>query len=65
VDKLGNIVVIKLEVLVWKQMFDVFQITGNKVIHADDMIALFDESVAQMRTKKSGSTGDKYSFHTN
>jgi hypothetical protein len=39
-------------------MLDIFQVAGNQVIHTDDMIALADEPVAQMRPKETGCSGN-------
>jgi hypothetical protein len=39
-------------------MLDVFQVSGNQVVHPDDMIALTDESIAKMRSKETGCSGN-------
>jgi hypothetical protein len=63
VNETGNILVIKLEMFVWEQVFYVFQITGNEVVHAYDMKSLFNESVAQVRAQEAGGSGYEYAFH--
>jgi hypothetical protein len=62
-NELGHIMMIKLEMLMRKEMLDVFQITGDEIIHANDIVTFLDESIAQMRPQKSGSTGNKHALH--
>jgi len=38
----------------------VFQVAGREVIDAHNGMALAQQAVGQVRTKKSGSAGDKY-----
>ena len=59
-NELGYIMMIKLKLLQLEQMFNIFQVTGNQVIHADNMVTFFDKTIAKMRTQKTGSTGNKY-----
>ncbi len=51
------IVMIKLKLLQLEKLFNIFQITCYQVIHTDNMITFVDETIAEMRTKKTGSTG--------
>jgi hypothetical protein len=44
-------------------MFDVLGVPGNEVIHADHLMTLLDEPVAEVRTKKSGTAGNECSGH--
>jgi hypothetical protein len=46
-----------------KEMLDVFRISGHEVVHADDLMALFDETIAEMRSEKAGSAGDECAWH--
>jgi hypothetical protein len=46
--ELRYIMVIKFEVFVFKQMLNIFEISGNQIVHANDMEALAYKSVAQM-----------------
>jgi hypothetical protein len=61
-DELGNIMMVKLKMFQFEKMLYVFQITSDQVIHANYMVAFMNEPVAQMRTQKSGCTGDQYPF---
>jgi hypothetical protein len=40
-------------------VLDVGLATSEEVVETDDFVALLDESVAKVRTEKSGSAGDK------
>ena len=42
------------------QVREVFAIAGAEVIHADNGVALAQQAVSEVRTKKPGSAGDKY-----
>src|ERR1019366_3857926 len=59
-----HIVVNKLKIRQPQQVRDVLHRAGAKIIHADDLVALRDEAVAKMATEKSGSAGDKCSWHS-
>lgn len=55
----GNIVVVKLKVGMLEQVLDVTQVTGNQVIHGNNMKTFINKPVAQVRAEKSGSTGNQ------
>jgi hypothetical protein len=45
-----------------QQMRDIGLRAGKKIIDAQDVLALRDQAVAQMRTKKTGASGDEDLF---
>ena len=49
-----NIVVVEFKVIALKEMLNVLQVSGNQVIHGNDMVSFADKTVAQMRTEKTG-----------
>ena len=53
--KLADIMIVKLEVLQWEQMFDISQVSGNEIVHPDYMVTFFQESLAQMTSQEAGS----------
>lgn len=62
VDKLGDIVVVVLEVFLLKQVFDVVEAAGEQVVHADDLVAFGEKAVAEVRADETGGAGDEDSF---
>jgi hypothetical protein len=44
-NELGNIMMIKLELLELEQVFNIAQITGDQVIHRDNVKTFFDKPV--------------------
>lgn len=54
--------VVKFKLFKFEKVFDVTEIAGDQVIHADDMISLPYETVTEMGSQKTGRTGDKHSF---
>lgn len=59
VQRMHDIVTDQFEAWIPDQMPDVLFGTGEEIVHADDVIAAFDKSVAKMTAQKSGSAGDK------
>jgi hypothetical protein len=53
----------ELKILVVEQMGDVRLPTGEKVVHANDIMAVVEEAFAKVRTEKTGSAGDEDAFH--
>jgi hypothetical protein len=51
----------KLEVLVIEQMLDVAAGAGEKIVEADDIGAVVEQALAQMRAQKACATGDQNS----
>ena len=58
----AHIVMIELEVLQFEKVLDVHQISGNQVVHAHHFVTLANETIAQVGTEETGSTGYEYSF---
>jgi hypothetical protein len=56
-------VVDKSELGMADQMGDIIGRSGDEIIHANNIVAFADESVAKMRAQKSGATGYQYSCH--
>ncbi len=46
--KFGNIVVIKLKIGQGEEVLNVLHIAGNEVVHANHMVALTDEFIAEV-----------------
>jgi hypothetical protein len=46
VDKLTDIMMIEFEIFQLEEMFNISQITGDEIVHSDDMVSFFDEPVA-------------------
>ena len=61
-DEFRYIVVVELELPEFEQVFDIPEVSGNEVIHTDDIITFLDEPVAQVRTQEAGCTRDEYSL---
>ncbi len=57
-DRLGDIVPDQVEVRPIEQVGDVCLLAGEKVIEAHHVVAVVDEALTQMRTKKAGAAGD-------
>lgn len=61
-DKLGDIMVVVLEILFFEQVLDIVEAAGEQVVHADDPVAFSEKAVAQVRTDKAGGAGDEDAF---
>jgi hypothetical protein len=48
-DEFAHVMVIEFEMLQLEKVFDVAEIAGDQVVHPDDVVAFFDEPVAEMR----------------
>ena len=55
---------IEAELFQGKQVFNIFQVTGDEVVHAHHFITFFDKPVTKMGSEKAGRAGNKYSFHS-
>ena len=55
--KFGYIVMIKVELLEFEEMFNIGQGACEEVINADHMKSLADEAITEMGTNKPGSAG--------
>ena len=62
-NKFRNIMMIELELLKLKKMFDIAQIAGNKVVHRNNMITFLYEAITKMRAEKAGPTGNDGGGH--
>ena len=62
-NKPGNIVMIELEIFELEKMFDVAQTAGDEIIHADNLAAFFDETVAEVGAEKARCTCNQDSLH--
>jgi len=56
--ELGDILLDETEIPVAGQMVNVRHAAGDKIINADDFVAALEQQVGEVRTKKSGGTGD-------
>lgn len=57
-NEFADIVVVKFKIGERKQMFDVLEAPGNEVVHANDVVTIFDKALAQMRAKEAGRAGN-------
>jgi S-adenosylmethionine synthetase len=48
-DEFRDVVVVELKIGQGKEVLDVFELAGNEVVHANDVVAVFDKTIAQMR----------------
>jgi hypothetical protein len=48
VDEFRNVVVVKLELFQGKQVLDVFQASGDQIVHRNDVVAILNEPITQM-----------------
>jgi len=55
----SNIVANQLEIGVSNKVGNVVFLTGEKIVHADHIVAIGDKTVAEMTPKKTGSSCDK------
>ena len=58
IEREGHVVAHQLEARVVEQMRDVALGAGEEVVDADDVVAAFEQPVAQMRAEKAGAAGD-------
>src|SRR5690606_3630305 len=61
VDVVGHVLVEEAEVLVTEQMLDVREVAGQQVVHADDLAAVGDQPLTQVRSDEAGAAGDENS----
>ena len=57
IDRESHVVANELEARVVEQMRDVVTRTGEEIVQADDVAALFEQSIAKVRAEKSRATG--------
>ena len=58
VDIFGNIMMVKFESLLRKEVLNVRHRPCQEVVHTYDMIAFFQKTVTQVRPDESGRAGD-------
>jgi hypothetical protein len=58
--KIRDIVLEEFKILVAKQVLDVIQASGDKVINYGDLMAFLKQSIAKVRSNKTGPAGDEY-----
>ena len=51
----------KLKIRVVQQMPNIILRTSKQIIYTNDVIALLQESITEVRAQKTGSSGDQYS----
>jgi S-adenosylmethionine synthetase len=49
VDEFRDVVVVELKIGQSKEVLDVFELARNEVVHANDVVTVFDKTIAQMR----------------
>ena len=63
IDRVDNVVADQFEPRVTEKVADIVLVSSEEVVEADDFVTAFDEAIAEMRTEKSGSAGDKNGLH--
>jgi hypothetical protein len=61
-DEFADVVMIKFEVFQFKEVFDIPEIAGDEIVHADDMVSFPDEAVTEVGPQESCCTGDQYAL---
>jgi hypothetical protein len=56
----SDIMFAEAESFILKQVLDVIKRTGDKIIHANDMVALGDKIITQMASDKTCAAGNNY-----
>lgn len=56
---LGDVVADELKIRVIEQVHDIAFAAREEVVEADDFVTFVEKSLAKMRTKESGATGDQ------
>src|SRR5438105_3370765 len=62
-DEMRHVVVHEREARMVLQVGDILPITGDQVVHADDIESLLDEAIAEMGAEEACSAGDEDSWH--
>ena len=63
VQREGDVVAHHLEVVMVHQVRDVALAAGEVVVHTDDIVAVLQQPLAQVRTEKAGAAGDQDPVH--
>ena len=59
---MDDVVPQQFKIFVAKQMGDIRLLAGEEVVHADNIVAVSHESLAEMAAEKSGTTSDQNPF---
>ena len=62
IEREGDVVADQFEVLVVKEMLDIAARAGEEIVDADNVRAVRQQALAEMRTEKAGAAGDQYAF---
>ena len=62
VNEFAYIVVIKFKLFELEEVLDIPEITGNKVIHPDDVVTFGDKAVAEVGSEEPCCAGDQYTL---
>ena len=57
-DILCDVVMVKLKMLIRKQMFNIIHGPGQEIVHADDTEALLQKTITQVRPDETGRAGN-------
>ena len=60
--KFAHVGMMELKIFLAKQMLNILERTRNQVVHGDDVVALFQEPVAEVRAQKTGPAGNEDAF---
>jgi hypothetical protein len=61
-DRVVDVVADELEIRFVEQVGDVVFLAGEEVVEADDVMALGDEAIAEVRAEEAGAAGDEDAF---
>jgi hypothetical protein len=48
----------KFKVIITKEVGNIVHVTGNKIVHADNKVTLYNQTIAYMGTEESGPSGN-------
>ena len=57
-NEFWNIMMIEFKILQFEKVLDIAEVSGDKIVHADDMIIFLDKSVAKVWAQKARSSCD-------
>ena len=63
VNELADVVVVELEAVEPREVFDVAQVARDEVVHPDHVVPLGDEAIAEVGAEESGRAGDQDALH--
>jgi hypothetical protein len=62
VDKFAYVVVVEFKMLQPEKVLDIPEVTGDEVVHSDNVKSFADETIAEMGPQESCCTGDQYAL---